>query len=115
MTTNKMPELKPCPFCGSLARLAKLENGRECAYCPNEDCDVQPELKGYLDPVNAAAAWNACAAVKDDKDAQIEKLAGALEEICVYVVDWTRDLNSQIHKLQFVAEQALAQHEAEGE
>ena len=58
MTTDEMTELKPCPFCGAIARLARLYNGGECAYCPNEDCAVQPELKGYLEPEEAITAWN---------------------------------------------------------
>lgn len=54
-----MPELLPCPFCGSLARMHRLSGiGGFCAHCSDEDCFVGPELKGYHSEDEAVRQWN---------------------------------------------------------
>lgn len=51
-------ELEPCPFCGSKAELDDLGPNHKFAYCPNDECFVQPETGAFLDEADAIAKWN---------------------------------------------------------
>lgn len=58
-----MPDLLPCPFCGTLPSLDEPTNyaGGSHYYhvaCYGEACPMQPETSGKLTAEEAAAAWN---------------------------------------------------------
>ena len=53
-------KLKPCPFCGSRAKLLRLENGTLCVYtvhCLGARC-VGNYNEAHLTPEKAISAWN---------------------------------------------------------
>ena len=57
-------ELKPCPFCGSKARMwpsqtkSDSEGSYEIIGCSNIDCLIEPTTEEYLPYAEAIAAWN---------------------------------------------------------
>lgn len=57
-----MPELKPCPFCGSVARLYVMEEG-VCVKCTNLGCKCQTPWHSDA-YINGLSMW-----AKDSKGA----------------------------------------------
>ena len=53
-------ELKPCPFCGSAAKIIEhpILQHRYIAVCNNSKCKVIPYTLPYKTPMGAIAAWN---------------------------------------------------------
>lgn len=94
--TEKMPELKPCPFCGSSAEIMWI-GSMFSVECNNNNCTVKPNAIDF-DEEQAIEAWNIRAAVaypvskNDAKKALIE-----LRRIASYDV-WHKadDLQEQI-------------------
>lgn len=52
-----MDKLKPCPFCGGVARILSVGFGYK-VYCTNPDCEVSPQTWGELTYEAAIDAWN---------------------------------------------------------
>lgn len=50
-------ELKPCPFCGSKARLERGTEDHEIV-CSNPDCEAAIGVWTFLSKADAIAAWN---------------------------------------------------------
>jgi hypothetical protein len=50
-------ELASCPFCGEDALVEDCSVGW-FAYCPNEECFVQPETGAFTNKADAVAKWN---------------------------------------------------------
>ena len=67
--------LKPCPFCGGIANIAKGQI-EFWAYCPH--CGVQTEL--YETEKEVAKAWNT-RKIEEAQAAEIVRLRGNIEAI----------------------------------
>ena len=55
-----MTELKPCPFCGSKAKIYQLFNWNFYVACTNHECGCTLDCCGYAygTEEEAAEAWN---------------------------------------------------------
>jgi hypothetical protein len=82
----KMPELKPCPFCGGAVSLF-ASSDHSTAWeggCGNGACKVQPQV-WELDEEQAIAAWNRRSLQRDTWMRAMEVAAKELERLASIV------------------------------
>lgn len=52
-------ELLPCPWCGSRGELSGLvDHSGVMAFCPNDECFLQPETGYFSEKLDAISKWN---------------------------------------------------------
>lgn len=81
---GEMPELKPCPFCGSNEVHVYETLGTWTITCDTEDCfgSVDDEAHRWISEEVAIAAWNTRSDLSDQRIAALEqKLAMAVEAL----------------------------------
>lgn len=118
--TEKMVELRECPFCGGEAKLwdgdwASSDHGIICTMC---EVTLDPfsfeTIDGETSEQYAARAWNTRPATQD---AKVERLVEALENLmnACYEADLHEELSEFVDgSLLDAAEIALAEFRAEG-
>ena len=95
-------KLKPCPFCGGTAKIAKGKI-EFWAYCPH--CGAQTEL--YETDQEAALAWND-RTTEEAQAAEIKRMREALELIAKEKFYFARgEEEKQIRRVCEIAEEAL--------
>jgi hypothetical protein len=94
-------ELKPCPFCGTAARLYSEEEWVSPAAicCENESCFAQPEISLSGDVTDLAKKWNTRAGVDDET---LEAVWKALENENEAGVELLAALQSHKARLELV-------------
>jgi len=53
-----MTELRPCPFCGTEAKLEEYSNGRFAVVCMSVNCTCFTSGNSYNTEVEAVERWN---------------------------------------------------------
>ena len=86
-----MNELKPCPWCGSNARISKSKRNAINDFfgkCANSDdaCCVQPETCWYNTEAEAITAWNTRAAPTIDIDMLRANVQSLLDD-CAHILN----------------------------